>query len=158
MNLVVVGLVVKYLQTGLCVTDLSALQFTFMCRLWQHKKVMEACVQSQMVCRLVLAGDHVFALQLSEWERGFLGIVFYLASCRKCVNMMWNFLYLLITAESISGYVLVIFSADEDVDQIENVKWPNEKGTVVNGNGRGGTSGLSMCFFNVGHSLLRCQV
>lgn len=44
---------------------------------------------------------------VSEWERGFLGIAFYLASNSKCLRT-WNFASAL-TLESISGWVFITF-------------------------------------------------
>lgn len=54
---------------------------------------------------------------------GLLGNSLLLGRLQKMCKHDVEFLYLLITAESRSGYVLVIFSCDEEhVDQIENVK------------------------------------
>lgn len=54
---------------------------------------------------------------------GLLGNSLLLGKLQKMCKHDVEFLYLLITAESISGYVPMIFSSEEDhVDQIENVK------------------------------------
>lgn len=86
----------KYLQAAFFsfVIDLSAPQFSV------HFYVQVLAAQEdegrvhtiRKVCRLGLAEDHVFALQLYQNEsKASLGIDFYLASSSKWLCIMWNF-------------------------------------------------------------------
>lgn len=64
-----------------------------------------------------------FSPSALRMRAGLLGNSLLFGKLQKICKHDVEFMYLFITAESISGYVPVIFSCNEDhVDQIENVK------------------------------------